>query len=132
MKNRNYISKDMFYKMSQVFFEEGLLKEIYNSDKITICNVCNAFYMVFNYTITESGPIGIVLETNYMEPLLEDEGLFNQLYNYFGDKEFERRCRSLNKQVYEYFKKLKKETELKGPYINLEYEKQLIENKKSR
>lgn len=132
MKSENYVSRDLFYKQSQAFFAEGLLKELYSSDKISICNASNAFYLVFNYTITKSGPIGVVIEPKYIEPLMKNDNLFNELYNVMGAENFEKNCGFLNKKTFEYLKQEKRQTDLTGPYVDLEYEKSLTENLKSR
>ena len=132
MKNKNYISKEMFYKMSQVFFEEGLLNEIYSSDKICICNAANAGYIVFNYTISKLGPIGVVVETKYIEALIENDNLFNELCNLYSRKEFEKKCKILETKFYNSLKQIKHQTDILGPYVDLEYEKSITGNSKSR
>ena len=51
-------NRDLFYKEMAPFFEAGIFKEIYSSDLISICNVANYSYVIFNYVRIQEGRFG--------------------------------------------------------------------------
>ena len=46
-------NKEKFYRLTKDYFEAGIIREIYQSDKISVCNLCNTTYAVFNYSFEE-------------------------------------------------------------------------------
>lgn len=43
--------KEIFYKKMNPLIEQGLAREIYSNDTISICNLANASYVVFDFDI---------------------------------------------------------------------------------
>lgn len=132
MNNKIYINKEDFYNRTRIFFEEGLMNEIYSSEKISICNVANALYLVFNYTVSNLGAIGIHLEPKYIEGMINDNDLFYDLCNSLGKEKLSNESFCMDYKMFNYLKSVKEKTDLLGPYVNLEYEKSITGNLKSR
>ena len=60
-----------------------------------------------------------------MKTFKENDSLFFEFCRAMGSKKLKESCAFLNEKTYEYLKQVKTETDVKGPYIDLEYEKSL-------
>ena len=68
------MKKEKFYEKTKLYFEEGLFKEIYSSDQISICNVSNAEYLAFIYDLFEDDlEIGICIKPDIILKIVEDK-----------------------------------------------------------
>lgn len=127
-----YICKEDFYCQAKSFFEDGLLREIYSSDKISVCNVANAFYTMFNYSVSEMGVIGVHLEPKYLEGIMKNNDLFYLICKSLGRSGLQKYSFCFDKQAYNYLKTVKQQIDILGPAVDLEYEKKLLEEFKKQ
>ena len=75
--------KQRFYEISKPFFEEGLLKEIYSNDKVSICNLVNHRYVIFFYEMLKQGQKdfpGIMFKGHRLEATVDDPKYLLECY----------------------------------------------------
>lgn len=128
------MKKEKFYEKTKLYFEEGLFKEIYSSDEISICNVCNTEYLVFIYDLFNDGlEIGICIKQDIIPKIIEDNYLINKIY-LSSSAEEKSKCTIDIKQNYQLMKNLKQQTDVLGPSknINLALEQELMSKNKNR
>ncbi len=113
----------------QKFFDAGVLKEIYSSDKISICNVSNCCYGVFEYELSNqmNSPLAFSMESCYIEAIMEDNERFYKWLASLSEQDKNRRLISCNEKTFQSMLKKKQQTDITGPLVPLEYEQELIE-----
>jgi len=123
------MKKTKFYEKTKLYFEEGLFKEIYSSDQISICNVSNTEYLAFIYDLFEDDlEIGICIKPDIILKIVEDNYLINKMY-LSSSRQEKSKCTIDIKQNYKLMKEMKQKTDILGPSknINIELEQELIE-----
>ena len=121
--------KEEFYLKVEKYFENGLLREIYASDRISVCNAVNNCYIIFDYEMCKrfGTPYGIVAPQNILKSIMQDNMTFYGWLSNMTDKEIEKETVVCSDKVFEVMKQEKQRTDIEGPDINLDYEKMLIE-----
>lgn len=77
--NQDCEERRQFHRDAAVYFENGLIHEIYNTKDYSICNFANHGYALFFYPISKRtkeansvlGPVGIFLSVNFIKKLLK-------------------------------------------------------------
>jgi ABC-type uncharacterized transport system substrate-binding protein len=73
-----------FYQEVQKFFDIGLLKEIYKSDMVSICNLTNSFYLVFHFAFDSDGTFfGVITESTTAKNIVQDNNEAIKLLEYY-------------------------------------------------
>ena len=110
------------------FFDEGLVKQIYFNDKISICNVANCCYVIFEKGVIELSeiPFGVIMEQKYLESIMQDNSRFYNWASKISKKELDERIVFFNDKTFELMKKEKLQNEINGSKVNLDYEQELI------
>lgn len=126
--------KEKFYNDSKVFFEENLLNELYSSENLSICNLANQCYGVFPYMDTKEGQACLLVTSNQVQLIANDETFFNRLISGLDKKVLNERSIALNERTLELMRKMKATNDINGPTkdIDLEMEEQLKAKNKSR
>ena len=114
------------YDMKELY-DEKLVTELFNSKKITLCNVADSFYAVFPHIKVSGLQCGVIVSPEIMKMVYNDPKSFSKFYNQLSHEEKEKYAFALTEDTKEVFRKMKKETELNGPVedIDVEFEQQL-------
>lgn len=133
------IAKESFYNDSDLFFQEGILREIYSTDTFSICNVANHNYAFFPFSTSESrlftskkeGHLGIFISINFLRKVLNDNSNLANLA-LIDKANMKKLSFRLNDKNYIALKQLKEKTDLNGPSseIDLAMEAKLLNSKK--
>lgn len=133
MSSENH-NKEIFYKDSMAFFEAGLLKEIYSSDELCICNIANQCYGVFPYVKTPSGQSCLLIIPKHVKEIIENPSFLTMLVNSLDHKTLVSRSIALNNKTFKLMEEMKKRNDINGPTkdIDFEMEEELMAKNKSR
>lgn len=127
--------KQQFYQDALPFFESGILKNIYENDELTICNLANKGYCAFNYIKTKDGQAGIIINPVNVKEIVSDPSFYNRLIAELDRRDMlDERIFALNKKTFEIMTNMKKQTDIAGPSpdIDLQMEEELMAKYKSR
>ena len=121
--------RNLFCNALQNFFDAGVLREIYYDNMISICNVSNSCYAIFDYVICkEMGiPCGFVLEACYLHNVMHNNVCFYKWIAQIPENERDQHVICCGEKTFAAMIKRKQQTDLKGPLVNLEYEQKLID-----
>ena len=121
--------KEKFYLKSDKFFKEELFNEIFSSDRFSLCNIANSCYAAFDFNVCNElmEPLGYLVEPKYLEAIMKDSKNLYVLLDSLSQEERKKLMINCNEVVYHRMKEMKKNTDINGPVVSLEYEKELIE-----
>ena len=71
--------KERFYVLSQKFFDSGILKEIYQGESFSVCNILNMGYWLFDfYAVSDkkNDPYGIFFAKDTIIKIIEDPAYY--------------------------------------------------------
>ena len=111
------------------FFDASLVREIYYDDMISICNIADCCYAIFDYVICKEMeiPCGFVLEAKYLSSVMANYDRFYKWIATIPEKERNNHIIYCGEKTYKAMVEKKRQTELNGPLVNLEYEKILVD-----
>ena len=126
--------REKFYQDSKMFFETGVLTEIYSNDDFCICNISNQCYGVFPYVEVSDIQTGVLMVPEHIKQIVYDNNMFNYIINNMDRNILEKRTIVLNKQMLESMINMKNKNDLQGPTtdIDFEMEQELMSKNKSR
>lgn len=65
--------RTLFYTLSKRFFDLGLLREVYSTDTVSVCNLANSMYLAFPFaTIEDNNVCGLVIDTEGLKKVIKD------------------------------------------------------------
>ena len=137
MKTKN----EKFNEMLNRFYENGVMKEVYASDKAIVCNVFNQFYFLISVEIIEwecrkeqpsnfNGKYPVfAMNQEGLRWILKYEDFTYEYYGFLPKEIQSRALRFLDESLLQHLVKNKDTFEKRpiGPQINLEFEKAVIE-----
>lgn len=128
------IKKEKFYIDSKLFFEENLLKELYSSENLCICNIADQCYGVFPYLDTKEGQACLLITSQQVKLMINDETFLNRLINDLDNKSLTSKTITLNQRTFELMRKMKATNDIKGPTkdIDFDMEASLLAKNKNR
>lgn len=65
------MNKELFYQKMQPYFEQGIVREIYNSEHFSILSVGERVYVACPYILLENEPYGIYMNPSVMKKIVE-------------------------------------------------------------
>ena len=69
------MEKDAFYDKMKIYFDNGIIREIYSSDYMCILSLGEVFYIACPYVLINDSPIGIYVPNQYMKVHVNDNKL---------------------------------------------------------
>lgn len=128
------LKKEKFYIDSKLFFEENLLKELYSSENLCICNIADQCYGVFPYLDTKEGQACLLITSQQVKLMINDETFLNRLINDLDNKSLTSKTITLNQRTFELMRKMKATNDIKGPTkdIDFDMEASLLAKNKNR
>ena len=125
---------------SAVYFENGLIHEIYHTKNYSICNFANDSHVLMMYPFSyrtrmydrKHGTLGLFLTTKFIKGLIRDPGLI-RIIDTHHQEEAKNSIFRLSQESLPIAKKIKAERDLNGPSdaIDLEMEKVLLAAKET-
>lgn len=119
--------KEKIYLKLQRCFEEQILREIYVSDNVSLCNVGNAYYAAFliGEEIKSDDIQFMLINDEQIEYVMQDDKNLSNLYNARpADKKM---VYKFNERAYNTMKNSRNRTLIEGPQVDLIREQELIE-----
>ena len=128
-------SKEEFYIDLKKFYDSGILKDVYSSDNVCLCNASNYGYIAFPYMkISTGSQIGVSFNSKGLTKFINDPTyVYKKLL--YGDQQYMKECLVImNDYTFDKLAEYKKQTDLNGPNsaIDLDLEKQIMSNSKKR
>ena len=116
------------------FIDLGLIKKVYSSKELSVCNISDTCYAIFNYTDTKHGQWGVIVVPEHAKQIVENNKLYNVLISKFSEQQLYESSFYLNNKSLEIMKNLKKDTSIKGPTtgVGLQWEEEIMAKYKSR
>lgn len=124
--------KEKFYLQAQKFFEEGILKEIYTTDNISLCNVGNAYYAAFlvGDTYRENNIQFMLLSDDQIEFIMQNDDNLSRLYR--ARPTNQKMLYVFDERAYNTMNNSRNRILVEGPAVDLENEARLIEKYSSK
>ena len=123
-------NKSGFHEMLNRFYEKGVLKEVYKSDKATVCNAFDQFYIAFSNELVaqyEDGRFpGFTMNSNGLRSVVEDNNFINHYFGSLSSKEQDEVLVLLDETLLQHFVTHKAEFAARPPRVDLAYEQQVI------
>lgn len=122
-------NKEEFDRRIKCFIDAGLFTEIFSTKKISLFNACNAIYIVSGTSMfnkEDSNLLAFAVTPKYIKAIvLHEHKTFMWLLEECEKGEVN--IGVLDEETYDYFVGVKAKTDEKGPYIDLDYEKEIVE-----
>ena len=108
---------------------DGIVKEIYNNDKFSICNLADTCYGIFEYELSNkmSAPAAFAVSAQLLEKFIVEPHAFDAWVYLIPDDQLSQNMISFNERIKDILKLKKQKADLEGPLISLEYEQYLID-----
>lgn len=119
-----FINKRKFNESTKKFFENGLMKKLYETEEFVLCNYANQCYLLFPHRFFD---YGLVVDKTNLALCIENYGAILEVYANATDEEYKRNTCVVNDKLFEHAKKTKLRTDKEGPsqFVDLELEKQI-------
>ena len=119
--------KEKFYLDAQRCFDEEILKEIYTTDVVSLCNVGNAYYAAFLLSEENKSQYiqFMLVNDDQIEMIMQDDNNLSVLYH--DRPENQKMLYIFDDRAYMTMKNSRDRVLLEGPKIDLDKEKELIE-----
>lgn len=124
-KDKDY-PKNLFYKYYNELNQEGLMKEIYNCEDFSICNLANSCYVVFTYKLHQNYPVGVLFPQSFLREIIYDSKNLGKIWHSFNRESRKNSAVVLDPETITILRDIKKRTDAQGPEIDLEYEERLL------
>lgn len=129
--------KKMFYDEIKKYLDSGLMREIYSSNDLSICNIADTFYTVFVYsaaTNTKDSLSGIRINKRFIKEIIESNENFFRDYLSLSKEQKESVLVRFDQSTLKPLISLKNKSIENGPSLNidLELEEQIMAKNKSR
>ena len=128
--------RDLYYMLTSKHFDLGLLKEIYSSDSVSICNLADSVYLAVPFdTIEQNIPVGVVVDVDMAKKIIENNEYVYTIANSYGAHNQTKYIVPINDKLIQVFMPLKQKRELSGKVdagIDLQWEQELMSKKKNR
>ena len=118
--------RDKFYLLAKKLFEEGILKEIYKSETLSLCNVGNAFHVAFLLDeCNKSENIQfVIVPFAQIKYVMRDEKSLYELFNMRPNDA--KKVYAFDDRAHNTMRNAKNRCLVEGPRIDLEEEQRLI------
>ena len=126
-----------FTEMLNKFYENGLLKEVYRSEKAIVCNVFNQYYIAFSLDIvehyTKDFPGFIMLGSSGLLEILRKDNFVNEYCGYLTQEQKTRVQMFLNDDFFAQLLEKKEEFSQCPPpsKVDLVFEREVMEKGKA-
>lgn len=125
-----------FAEQLRAFYDNGLFKEVYRTEKAIICNVLNQYYLAFSLDIvaqyTENFPCFKMVSSSGLLETLRNDNFVNEYYGYLTQEQKSKVLTFLNDELFaQLLADKEKMMRLPPPKkIDLEFEREVMEKGK--
>ena len=123
-------NKNGFYEMLNKFYANGVLKEVYSSEKATVCNAFDQFYIAFSNELVaqyEDGRYpGFMMNSSGLRSIVKDDNFVNHYFVVLSSKEQDEVLILLDEIQLKHFVTHKAEFSKRPPRVDLAYEQQVM------
>ena len=120
-EKRSVRNRKWFDEQAKRFFDDGLMYEIYSSDRLCICNIANQCYGVFGFSRSKLGPLGMYINPDMVMKIIEDKNYLYRLTDSDRSK-YTSLAIILDDSRYAIFRKFKDRNALLGPSSDIDPE----------
>ena len=127
--------RDLYYILTEKHFNIGLLREVYSSNSVSICNLADSFYLAVPFdTIEGKTPFGVVVDVEMAKQIIENNKHVYNIANSYAAQKQNKYIMPINDKLIEVFMPIKKKREVNGvsETIDLQWEQELMQKNKSR
>ena len=123
--------RTLFYTLSKRFFDIGLLREVYSSDTVSVCNIANSMYLAFPFAPIEDNKVfGVPTNTRGLKKIIKNNNyVYRIIASYQNTPEY---IVLLNDKLIEAFWPLKEKMSEPGsesPDVDLKFEEKLMKKR---
>ena len=128
------MEREEFLKDIEKYREAGVLKEIFNTDDFSICNISNQCYAIFSYYKSELGQCGILMSPDRIREIISSPELFAIIVSKMDKEHIRKMTLILNEKNFNVMLDMKKKTDTNGPSpdIDVELEAELLGREKNK
>ena len=96
-----------FYNEKKVYFESGIVREVYSNENFCICSVADLSYVLFTYSKTaQDGHIGIMINKEHLNILFENDKKFETLFSNVNKEDVKKRLFVLSNSKFSQLKQM--------------------------
>ena len=119
-------NKNEFNLKTRKYFEEGLMKKIYETEEFVLCNVANQVYLLFPHRYLD---YGIVINKNNLGNCINNYREIIVALTKTDEKVFNANTVIINEKFYKFAKEMKAKNDIEGPspYVDLELEQKVMD-----
>ncbi len=126
--------KQEYYEIIKPYFDAGIMKEIYNSDYLSICNIANHEYGIFLYSLLKEGRnnfFGIAANAYSVKQVVKDNKTVFELFDIMEANVPDKSRVYLTPENFKIMSNAKKKADAEGPtdLIDLDMEARLLKQK---
>lgn len=128
--------RDLYYMLTTKHFDLGVLREIYSSDLVSICNLANSMYLAVPFDAIENNiPVGVVVDVDMAKKIIENNEYVYNIANAYASQNQTKYILPIGDKLIDVFLPIKQKRELSGDEssnIDLNWEQELMAKNKSR
>ena len=122
--------KALFYELSKKHFDLGLLREIYSSDAMSICNLTNSMYLAFMFeTVEEKSVCGVVVNKDGLKDIIKNNNIVYSVARSYIEDNQTKYIVPVNDKLIEVFTPIMEKRSTPGcesSNVDLELEKEIM------
>ena len=119
-----------FGELLSKFYENGLLKEVYRTEKVVVCNAFNQFYVAFSLDLVDSYTQdfpGFSMNSSGLRYIVEDDNFVFRYFQNLSSKAQDDALFLLNEAQFAHFQAHQEEFRQRPVKVDLAFEQKVLE-----
>lgn len=125
--------RNVFNELLNKYYENGLLKEVYRTEKAVVCNAFDQFYIAFSLDLVESFAQdfpGFTMNSTGLRNIVEDDMFVIRYYQNLSSEDQDKVLVIFNENLFQHFLTHKEEFQKRSPKVDLQFEQEVMEKGK--
>lgn len=125
--------RNVFNELLNKYYENGLLKEVYRTERAVVCNAFDQFYIAFSLELVESYAQdfpGFMMNSFGLRSIVEDDTFVIHYYLYSSSEDQDEVLMILDEKQFQHFLAHKEEFQKRPPRVDLQFEQEVMEKGK--
>ena len=129
--------KELYYNLTKKYFDVGLMREVYISDRVSVCNLSNSFYVVVPFDLIQNNipPVGAVTDKDGLKEIIKDDTYAYGLIDHYFKTKQDKYLIPINDDMFKIFMPIKQKRDAMGTVsdcIDLQLEEEIMARNKSK
>lgn len=125
--------RNVFNELLNEYYENGLLKEVYRTERAVVCNAFDQFYIAFSLELVESYAQdfpGFMMNSFGLRSIVEDDTFVIHYYLSLSSEDQDEVLMILDEKQFQHFLAHKEEFQKRPPKVDLQFEQEVMEKGK--